>query len=108
MTRNKPWTDDELTTVIQVYLDMLCEEAQGRKFNKSAYRRSWLDQNDHSRSAGSYEMKCCNISAALKDQGRQWIAGYKPLPGYQRKIRDVLDQQLAARPFLLHLISEQR
>lgn len=86
MTTGKPWNEDEIKTICEVYANMLLLEMQGRKFNKALARRTTLPKLD-GRSAGSYEMKCCNISAALNDKGMPWIKGYKPLKGYQRALK---------------------
>lgn len=104
MTTGKAWTPEELEIIVRAYLDMLLEEVEGRKFNKSAIRRAVLPQLD-GRSAGSYEMKCCNISAAARDMGYKWISGYKPLPGYQRAIKAHITEQLCSRPYLFHIIA---
>jgi hypothetical protein len=34
----------------------------------------------------------CNISAALRDSGNDYVTGYKPRSGYQRSLLDVLAQ----------------
>lgn len=103
MAKGKPWTDEELHIIVQIYLDLLCNELDGVKINKSSLRRATLPKLD-GRTAGSYEMKMCNISAALDSLELKWIKGYKPLPGYQRSIFDEIKRQLAARPFLRHIM----
>lgn len=86
MTTGKPWTQSELIEICKVYAVMLQLEQTGKKYNKAAIRRATLPLLE-GRSAGSYEMKCCNISAALNDTGAPWIKGYKPLAGYQRSLK---------------------
>jgi hypothetical protein len=70
---------------------MLDTEMAGEKYSKAAIRREGLAACE-GRSSGSWEMKCCNISAALNDHGLTYIRGYKPLTGYQRSLVDVLKQ----------------
>ena len=85
----KAWTPEELHTVLTEYACMLRHELSGEPYSKTAHRKAGLLTMD--RTAGSWEMKCCNISAALRDAGRPWINGYKPLSGYQHCIRDLID-----------------
>jgi hypothetical protein len=89
MTTGKAWTVEELQVICKVYAEMLLLEAQGVKFNKAANRRATLPLLD-GRSGGSYEMKCCNISAVLHDMGAPFIKGYKPLDSYQRCIKPII------------------
>ena len=89
MVTGKAWTQDEIKTICSVYATMLVMEQRGIKYNKAQARRNTLPDLD-GRSAGSYEMKCCNISAALNDQGMQWIKGYKPLKGYQHALKPAI------------------
>jgi len=86
MTTGKPWTENEIKTICNVYATMLAKEQNEEKFNKAQARRETLPLLD-GRSGGSYEMKCCNISAALNDMGMPWILGYKPRSGYQRSLK---------------------
>ena len=90
--KGKPWSEEEQRYIIGAYMNMLNQELAGIKYNKAAMRRVTLPLLK-GRSAGSYEMKCCNISAALNDLGLPWIRGYKPLPGYQRSLKDELERQ---------------
>jgi len=85
MATSKPWTDDEQRTICKAYAAMLVCEENGQPFNKAAIRRAILPELD-GRSAGSYELKMCNISAALDKWARPYIKGYKPLAGYQRTL----------------------
>ena len=102
MATGKPWNEIEQQLIITAYLNMLNEELAGRKFNKAETRRTVLPLLA-GRSAGSYEMKCCNISAALDSLGLKWIKGYKPLPGYQKSLKDEIARQLRSRPYLAHI-----
>lgn len=99
MTTNKrpqPWSDDENNAIAAVYLHMLAREIRGEPNNKAANRRETLPKLN-GRSAGSYEMKACNISAVLAAVGLPWINGYKPLGhGQQRPLARALVAQMIA------------
>jgi len=89
MTTGKPWTDDEQRIALLAYAILLDAQTHEIKTNKAALRRATLPQLD-GRSAGSYEFKMCNISAALQDRGADYVTGYKPRSGYQRSLADML------------------
>ena len=84
MTRPPIWSDAENDAIATAYLVMLAAEHRGESFNKAAARRAVLPALNN-RTAGSYEMKCCNISAVLNNAGLAWINGYKPLGHGQAK-----------------------
>ena len=91
--RPPAWSDDENSVIAIHYVEMLTLENSGDAFNKAAYRRAGLTlmsatrDDNIARSAGSWEMKCCNISAVLNAAGLRWINGYKPLGhGQQRAL----------------------
>ena len=85
------WTDDENNIIAAEYMRNLGLEKNGIKYNKAASRREGLATMGHARedgrtrSHGSWEMKCCNISAVLQAAGLPWINGYKPLGHGQAK-----------------------
>lgn len=95
MTANKPklgaWTPEENEIIALSYLDMLRRELRGDKFNKAANRREGLATmalvraDNAERSHGSWEMKCCNVSAVMRAAGLPWVNGYKPLGHGQAK-----------------------
>jgi len=87
--KRKAWNNEELTIICNVYCEILKIEVAGDKVNKSQYRRDTLPLLDN-RTAGSYEMKMCNISAALNDLEMPWILGYKPLAGYQLAVKTMI------------------
>jgi len=93
--KGKPWSEQEQRTLISCYLFMVKWEQEGRKFNKAEIRRKVLP-NLEGRSAGSYEMKCCNVSAAMAALGYScWVKGYKPLPGYQKSLEVLVAEEIA-------------
>ena len=104
------WTDDENRVIARAYLNMLRAELAGAKYNKAATRRAGLEQmaatrdDGRARSAGSWEMKCCNISAVLDRAGLRYIRGYKPLGhGQARPLALALARQLEREPDALHM-----
>src|SRR5207237_1765015 len=76
-----PWTESEVSAVVESYFRMLATERAGVRYSKAENRRR-LMATVH-RSEGSIERKLQNISAVLDVLGAQWINGYKPLAHYQ-------------------------
>ena len=77
MATRRNWSQDEINILLSAYDAILTAETSGTKVNKAAIRRSVLPQLDQ-RSAGSYEMKMMNISAARVALYLPIIPGYKP------------------------------
>ena len=79
------WTDPENNVIVASYCRMLALEMAGEKYNKAAARREGLAamaatrDDQKQRSPGSWEMKCCNISAVMRAARMPYINGYKPL-----------------------------
>jgi hypothetical protein len=97
MAKRRDWTDNELRIISLAYVGMLRAQSAGQSFNKSAIRRELLPLLDN-RSAGSYESKLMNLSAAAVAIGLDTVRGYKPAPNYQAKMRDVLRAVVAEYP----------
>ncbi|MCK1733036.1 DUF3883 domain-containing protein [Bradyrhizobium sp. 138] len=76
-----PWTESELSAVVDSYFRMLASEIAGAAYSKAQNRRQLM--TIVRRSEGSIERKLQNISAVLDMLGAQWINGYKPLAHYQ-------------------------
>lgn len=72
------WTDDELSAVIEAYLQMLALEEAGHPYSKAAVRRALLAGPVAGRA--NTEQRMQNISFVLQGMGRNWIEGYKSLP----------------------------
>lgn len=91
MNRPQAWTDAENFVIADIYISMWAQELRAEPFNKSAKRREGLAamaatrDDGRARSAGSWEMKCCNISAIFHAAGLPFINGYKPLGHAQSK-----------------------
>jgi len=86
----KNWTDQENANICAAYFYILERELRGEKVNKSMVRKNCLAfLND--RSAGSYEMKMCNISAYLDRIHAPFIKGYKPRGHAQKSLETAIN-----------------
>lgn len=86
------WTQQEIRATVRAYLKIMNREDAGKKINKEQVYR---DLNDRfpNHSPGAYGLKMQNISAILKESGRPFIEGLKPMDHYQSSLRDtVLDE----------------
>jgi len=79
-----PWTEEENRYIVADYIDMLIDELEGRKFNKTRHRKLLMPKLNN-RTHGSIEQKHQNISAVLIENGYPYIDGYKPHSNYQRR-----------------------
>jgi len=95
----KPWSEDEVSAVVESYFRMLALEKSGTPYNKSENRRRLMEVV--SRSEGSIERKLQNVSAVLDVLGAQWINGYKPLAHYQDALVEAVARAVAREPRLL-------
>jgi hypothetical protein len=79
------WSKQEVDSIVADYFRMLTLEIAGQDYNKAEHNRNLLPQlNDRTR--GSIEFKHQNISAVMKELGRPYIRGYRPLPNFQRSV----------------------
>jgi hypothetical protein len=95
-----PWTESEVSAVVDSYFRMLAKERAGVPYSKAENRR-WLMATVH-RSEGSIERKLQNISAVLDVLGAQWINGYKPLAHYQDALVAAVERSLGREPGYLY------
>lgn len=91
------WTDEENDLIVADYFAMLADEIAGRKYDKTAHRRTLMPRLDN-RSGPSLEFKHRNISAVLKGLGEDWILGYKPAFNFQTSLADAVVRWLVANP----------
>jgi hypothetical protein len=94
-----PWTEDEVSAVVESYFRMLAWERAGTPYNKTENRRR-LMTTVH-RSEGSIERNLQNISAVLDVLGAQWINGYKPLAHYQDALVAAVERTPGQEPRFL-------
>ncbi|MBA3353741.1 MAG: DUF3883 domain-containing protein [Blastocatellia bacterium] len=85
MTAGTDWSRSEVEATVRDYFDMLARELSGEPFNKAEHNRL-LQHLLPGRTKGAIEMKHQNISAVLIEFGYPYIAGYKPLPNFQRSL----------------------
>ncbi|WP_246773992.1 DUF3883 domain-containing protein [Bradyrhizobium diazoefficiens] len=94
-----PWSEDEVSAVVESYFRMLALERAGTPYNKSENRRRLMEVVG--RSEGSIERKLQNVSAVLDVLGAQWINGYKPLAHYQDALVGAVAHAVARAPSFL-------
>jgi hypothetical protein len=95
-----PWSEAEVSAVVDSYFRMLALERAGTPYNKSENRRGLMERV--CRSEGSIERKLQNISAVLDVLGAQWINGYKPLAHYQDALVAAVERSLGREPGFLY------
>ncbi len=93
------WSREENEATVADYLAMLQLELAGAEYSKTEHRRN-LVKLLNGRTEGAVERKHQNISAALIDQGCQWIEGYKPLFNYQRDLAEIVADRVESMPSL--------
>jgi Protein NO VEIN, C-terminal len=94
-----PWSEAEVSAVVDSYFRMLASERAGVSYSKSESRRRLM--TTVRRSEGSIERKLQNISAVLDLLGVQWINGYKPLAHYQDALVEAVERTLGREPRFL-------
>lgn len=95
-----PWTETEISAVVDSYFRMLAFEKAGIAYSKADNWRH-LMTTVH-RSKGSIERKLQNISAVLDVLGAQWINGYKPLAHYQDALVPAVERNIRRQPDFLY------
>jgi len=94
-----PWSEDEVSAVVESYFRMLALERAGTAYNKSENRRRLMEVVR--RSEGSIERKLQNVSAVMDVLGAQWINGYKPLAHYQDALVEAVARAVEREPRFL-------
>lgn len=98
------WSREEVEATVADYLAMLVEYHSGQPLNKAAHNRA-LQRQLNDRSAAAIEFKHQNISAVLVEDGLDYLDGYLPAFNFQELLRDVVREQLGARPAVQELIT---
>ncbi len=62
---NEDWSETEVALIVNDYFDMLQEELEHRKYNKTEHRNELVSKLGKNRTGGAVEFKHQNISAAL-------------------------------------------
>lgn len=97
------WSREEVEATVADYLAMLVEYHSGQPLNKAAHNRG-LQRQLNDRSAAAIEFKHQNISAVLVEDGLDYLDGYLPAFNFQELLREVVHDQLDARPAVRELI----
>ena len=96
---SKDWTKQEVKIAIEFYFKMLTHELNGKKYNKSQFRRELKSILDN-RTDGSIEFKHQNISAVLLKYNMPNIVGYQPRWNFQSLLEEEVLKYIAENPFL--------
>ena len=89
------WSQQEIDASVEAYVQMLQDEITGRRYNKAAVNRELREGPLTERSRGSIEMRMCNISTVLNDQGKRYIDGYKPRENVGANVYPMIQHALA-------------
>jgi 5-methylcytosine-specific restriction enzyme A len=73
------WSDAELEACVIAYRQLWLAQQSSQAINKSALRRSLLENVLRGRSATAYERRLQNISAVMDELGLSYVQGYLPL-----------------------------
>ncbi len=95
MARSPAWSIAEINATIESYFKMLTFELKGIAYNKSHERRLLL-KSLSGRNEQAIEYKHRNISAILRDHGKQFVSGYKPADHIQNALETEVLKYLEA------------
>lgn len=84
------WNQAEIDAAVDAYVSMLQDEVAGRRYNKAEWNRLLRSGALAARSRASIEMRMCNISSVLLEQGNRYIDGYKPRRNVGSKVADMI------------------
>lgn len=70
------WSEVELTSAVDAYLQMVRLEGLKKPYNKRQFYRDLAAK--HNRTEKSFEYRMQNISSVLNDLGRDWVPGLRP------------------------------
>jgi hypothetical protein len=87
------WWLDEVERTVEAYFEMFAHHRAGRNFKKKDYLLQ-LHKDGPGRSYKAYEYKFQNISAVLRDMGREWLSGFAPKGQYQLLLRYVVEDRI--------------
>lgn len=76
MAEQNRWTDDELKSSVEAYVEIRRIQIDGGKVNKADIYRTLAQQ--HGRSPKAFEYRLQNISHVYALMGRSWAEGLKP------------------------------
>jgi hypothetical protein len=99
------WSQEEVEAIVADYFAMWDRDLRGLDYNKAEHNRL-LRIIIPERNRSSVEQKHRNISAVLWHLGYPYLRGYKPLPKYQKLLRAVVEDRLAAGTSLNQLVAK--
>lgn len=102
---SEDWSYEEVEAIVADYFAMFEKDLAGLDYNKAEHNRL-LRLLVPKRNRSAVEQKHRNISAVLWHLGYPYLRGYKPLPRYQRLLREVLEQRLNSSKELNQLVSK--
>lgn len=99
----QPWASREVETALDAYFRMLRWQLEEREFVKADVRAQ-VSEALPARSKKSIELKWCNVSAVLAEMELPWLDGFRPLPHYQRSLREAVEHWLERNPEVRRLL----
>jgi hypothetical protein len=99
------WSYEEVEAIVADYFAMFEKDLAGLGYNKAEHNRA-IRVLIPKRNRSAVEQKHRNISAVLWHLGYPYLRGYKPLPRYQRLLREVVEERLNSSKVLNQLVSK--
>ncbi|MDX1572894.1 MAG: HNH endonuclease signature motif containing protein [Methylophaga sp.] len=87
------WSEGELRSSVEAYVEMQRNEAEGKSFTKKDYYTKLSKK--FGRTVKSYEYRMQNISYVYSLQGRQWVSGLKPARNVGTNVIQILEQLIS-------------
>lgn len=86
----KNWSEEELSTTLESYFEMLARENRGEKFNKKSFYEELSSK--YGRTPKSYEYRMQNFSYVFSLLGRKWVKGLKPAKNVGTKVIERIER----------------
>ena len=90
------WSKEELGVAVDIYIEMLAQEEQGKPYVKVDYLRDGVLRLP-TRTLKSLELRMQNISAVLDSRGEIWIDGYKPARNVGANVSAMIEEILESK-----------
>ena len=88
------WSEEELNVAVDAYFEMLEKDLSFERYKKTDIRKKYLESKLTKRSKASFDLRMCNISSCLKDEGHTYIDGYKPLANVGHNVRKYINSYI--------------
>lgn len=102
---SQDWSYEEVEAIVADYFAMWKKDLSGLDYNKAEHNRA-IRLLIPERNRSAVEQKHRNISAVLWHLGYPYLRGYKPLPRYQRLLREVVEDRLTVSKDVNQLVSK--